>query len=42
MLASRVLVYLGADTCRCSEEITVPTYIRVSDYQVFEQQIRLI
>ena len=42
MLASGVLVYLGADTCRCSEEITVPTYIRVSDYQVFEQQIRLI
>ena len=37
MLASGVLVYLGADTCQCSEEITVPAYIKISDYQMFEQ-----
>ena len=37
MLASGVLVYLEADTCQCSGEITVPAYVRIFDYQLFEQ-----
>ena len=37
MLASGVLVYLKADTCQCSGEITVPAYIRIYDYQVLNR-----